>query len=67
MLNETIYSENSSIVVHFFVNDTEIINQDNSNFITRNFQTGVILWKYLNSLKSEYNIEKLSDYYKKKI
>ncbi len=56
----------TDIVVHFFVNDTEIINQDNSNFITRNFQTGVILWKYINSLKSEYSIEKLPDFYKKK-
>ncbi len=56
----------TDIVVHFFVNDTEVINQDNSNFITRNFQTGVILWKYINSLKSEYSIEKLTDYYKKK-
>jgi len=56
----------TDIVVHFFVNDTEIINQDNSNFITRRFQTGVILWKYINSLKSEYSVENLSNYYQNK-
>ena len=43
----------TDVVIHYFVNDSEVINQDNSNFFTRNFQTAVILWKYLNSLKSE--------------
>ncbi len=53
----------TDIVVHFFVNDTEVINSDNSNFFTRNFQTGVILWKYLNSLRSDLNVENLEQYY----
>ena len=58
--------EFTDIVIHYFVNDSEVINQDNSNFFTRNFQTAVILWKYLNSLQSEYSIENLAEYYEKK-
>tara|TARA_A100001015_G_scaffold320563_1_gene447394 strand:+ start:649 stop:1614 length:966 start_codon:yes stop_codon:yes gene_type:complete len=56
----------SDIAINFFVNDTEIINQDNSNFFTRHFQTGVILWKYINSLKFQYSEQNLSNYYKMK-
>ena len=52
--------------MHYFVNDSEVINQDNSNFFTRNFQTAVIIWKYINSLKSEYSIENITEYYRKK-
>jgi hypothetical protein len=58
--------EFTDLVIHYFVNDSEVINQDNSNFFTRNFQTAVIIWKYLNSLKSEYSVENLTEYYEKK-
>tara|TARA_B100001093_G_C26840721_1_gene1020427 strand:- start:364 stop:1329 length:966 start_codon:yes stop_codon:yes gene_type:complete len=53
----------TDIVVQFFVNDTEVLSHDNSNFLTRNFHTGVVLWKYYNSLKSNLDVQNIKDYY----
>ena len=50
--------EFSDIIVHFFVNDTEIIETTKVNFFTNHFHLGVIVWKLLNSYISVFNPEK---------
>ena len=35
----------TDIVVHYFLNDAELLVQSNGNFFTRNFQLGVLTWK----------------------
>lgn len=58
--------ETDTIVVIYFVNDTEILNNNYGNFFTRNFQTAVLIWKFYHSLNQNLGIEKLEEYYKKK-
>ena len=55
--------EFTDIIVHFFVNDTEIIKPAKVNFFTNNFHLGVIVWKLLNSYVSAFNPEKVEKYY----
>ena len=54
----------TDIIIHFFVNDTEIIQQSKVNFFTNNFHLGVVLWKLFNSYLSIFNPENIVDYYK---
>ncbi len=56
----------TDIIIHFFVNDTEVIIDNKTNFFTKHTHLGVVVWKLLNSYKSSFNKEKLEDYYKKK-
>ena len=56
--------EFSDIIVHFFVNDTEIIEPTKVNFFTNHFHLGVVVWKLLNSYISVFNPEKVEKYYK---
>tara|TARA_B100000035_G_scaffold249362_1_gene218166 strand:- start:2659 stop:3630 length:972 start_codon:yes stop_codon:yes gene_type:complete len=53
----------TDIIVHFFVNDTEIIKPAKVNFFTNNFHLGVVVWKLLNSYVSAFNPEKVEKYY----
>ena len=55
--------EFTDIIVHFFVNDTEIIKPAKVNFFTNNFHLGVVVWKLLNSYVSAFNPEKVEKYY----
>ena len=56
----------TDIIVHFFPNDTEIINESNVNFFTKNTHIGVVVWKLINSYKSSFKAEELNNYYKEK-
>ena len=53
----------TDIIIHFFVNDTEIIKPTKANFFTNNFHLGVVIWKLLNSYISNFNPEKIEKYY----
>ena len=53
----------TDIIIHFFVNDTEIIKPANVNFFTNNFHLGVVVWKLVNSYISKFSPEKIEQYY----
>ena len=54
----------TDIVVHFFVNDTEVIESSKVNFFTNHSHLGVIVWKLLKSYVNVFNPENIEDYYK---
>ncbi len=56
----------SDIIVHFFVNDTEVIKETKQNFFLTHTHLGVVIWKLLNSYISSFEQEKLKDYYKER-
>lgn len=56
--------EFSDVIIHFFVNDTELIKAAETNYFTRNFHLGVVLWKLFNSYISAFSPENIKDYYK---
>jgi len=53
----------TDIIIHFFVNDSELIVASETNFFTENFHLGVVLWKLFNSYKSQFNQENIKEYY----
>ena len=55
----------TDIVVQFFVNDTEILKDGKVNFFTKHTHTGVMVWKFINALKSDLSPENIDSYYKK--
>ena len=55
----------TDIVIQFFVNDTEILKDGSVNFFTLHTHTGVMVWKFINSLKSDLKSENIESYYKK--
>jgi len=55
----------TDLVVQFFVNDTEILKDNKVNFFTKHTHTGVMIWKFLNTLKSDFKSENIDDYYRK--
>jgi len=59
MLNVT------DLVVQFFVNDTEILKDNKVNFFTMHTHTGVMIWKFLNALRSDLKSENIASYYRK--
>ena len=54
----------SDIIIHFFVNDTEIIKSTKTNFFFNNFHLGVVVWKLINSYASVFNPENIENYYR---
>tara|TARA_B100002019_G_C21263903_1_gene598292 strand:+ start:1073 stop:1912 length:840 start_codon:yes stop_codon:yes gene_type:complete len=54
-----------TIIILYFVNDTEILNNNYGNFFTRNFQTAVLIWKFYHSLNEQLGTENIVEYYKK--
>lgn len=56
----------TDVIIHFFVNDTEVIKETKSNIFLTHTHLGVVVWKLLNSYKSNFEKEKISDYYKPK-
>ena len=53
----------TDIIVHFFVNDTELSFNRKPNFFIEHTHVGVVIWKLINSYKSTFKQEKLKDYY----
>ena len=58
--------EFTDLVINFFVNDSEIIENKNVNLFFKHTHLGVVTWKLFNSLKSYQSNENLTDYYKSK-
>ena len=58
--------EFTDLIIHFFVNDTELIQSAKTNFFTENLHLGVVLWKLINSYVSAFNPENITEYYKKR-
>jgi hypothetical protein len=56
----------TEIVVQFFVNDTELIKPNESNFFTQHSHLGVVLWRLYNSYKASLKKENIIEYYQKK-
>ena len=56
----------TDIIIHFFVNDTEVLSNKKANFFVEHSHVGVVIWKLINSYKSSFKKENLVDYYKKK-
>ncbi len=56
----------TDVIIHFFVNDTEVIKETKSNIFLTHTHLGVVIWKLLNSYNSNFEKEKISDYYKPK-
>lgn len=56
----------TDIVINFFVNDTEIIENSKNNILYNNTHLGVAIWKIANSLKSINKNETLEEYYRTK-
>ena len=55
----------TDLVVQFFVNDTEVLKDNKTNFFTQHTHTGVMVWKFLNSLKSDLKSENIESYYER--
>ena len=53
----------TDIIIHFFVNDTEISLNKRPNFFVEHTHIGVVVWKLINSYKSVFNQEKIKEYY----
>ncbi len=72
--NSTRYVENffenhaqldpTDIVVHYFLNDAEILANSEGNFITRNFQLGVLIWKFYHRYFSSSGVKNLETHYR---
>ncbi len=53
----------TDLIIHFFVNDTEVIKQSKINFFTNHSHLGVVVWKLINSYVSAFGPEKVENYY----
>ncbi|WP_023648934.1 SGNH/GDSL hydrolase family protein [Candidatus Pelagibacter ubique] len=54
------------ILILFFVNDTEILSNNDGNFFTRNFHLGVLIWKYFQTFNDNLVKKTLKKYYEEK-
>jgi len=57
--------EVTDIIINFFVNDTESLVNKNTNFFVKNSHFAVVVWKLINSYKSNLSKENLVSYYEK--
>ncbi len=55
----------NNIIITYFVNDTEVLNNRKVNFFIEHTHIGVVLWKLLKSFDSNLKKENLYDYYKR--
>ena len=53
------------IVVQYFINDAEVLDNKRGNFLTRNFHLGVELWKYIALFNTRLEETNIQDHYKK--
>lgn len=56
--------EIDDLIVAYFINDTEILKQQNPNFFEKHTHIGVLIWKFINSQKNLLKNENVIDYYK---
>ncbi len=57
--------EITDIIINFFVNDTEVLTNKKTSFLLKNSHFAVVVWKLINSYKTNLSKENLVDYYKK--
>ena len=57
--------EVTDLIINFFVNDTEVLTNKKTSFLLKNSHFAVVVWKLINSYKSNLSKENLVDYYKK--
>tara|TARA_Y100001970_G_scaffold14099_1_gene15953 strand:- start:4235 stop:5203 length:969 start_codon:yes stop_codon:yes gene_type:complete len=55
----------TDIIISYFVNDAEILENKKTNFFIKHTHLGVVSWKLFNSFKSSLQKENLDQYYKK--
>lgn len=55
----------NNIIITYFVNDSEVLNNRKVNFFIEHTHIGVVLWKLLKSFDSTLKKENLYDYYKR--
>ena len=55
----------TDIIISYFVNDAEILENKKTNFFIKHTHLGVVSWKLFNSFKSSLKKENLDRYYKK--
>ena len=51
------------IVIHYFLNDSEILPNSYGNIFTRNFHLAALLWKYITIKKDSSKFNNVYDYY----
>lgn len=56
--------EIDDLIVAYFVNDTEMLKQQNPNFFEKHTHLGVLIWKFINSQKNIFKNENVINYYK---
>jgi hypothetical protein len=57
--------EFNNIIIMFFVNDAENLQNNKTNFFVKHTHLGVFLWKFYNSLNSHLQKENITNYYQK--
>ena len=55
----------TDLVIVYFVNDSEILEDKKTNFFVKHSHFAVYLWKLINSYKSKFQKENLVEYYEK--
>jgi hypothetical protein len=55
----------TDLAIIFFVNDTEILMNKDTNFLIKHSHFAVIIWKLLNSYKSKFQEKNIESYYKR--
>jgi hypothetical protein len=56
----------TDIIIHFFVNDTELLKDNEVNIFTKHTHLGVVVWKFIKSLDSLLKKENIINYYNNK-
>lgn len=54
----------TDVVIHFFINDAEVLDAGGGNWLLRNSQFAVTLWQVANRFLNRTTEEDLTDYYK---
>ena len=57
--------EVTDIIINFFVNDTEVLENNEVNFLVKYSHFAVVLWKLINSYKPNLGNDNLVNYYEK--
>ena len=57
--------EVTDIIINFFVNDTEVLENKGANFLVKHSHFAVVVWKLINSYKSNLSKDNLVNYYEK--
>ena len=55
----------TDIIINYFVNDAEVLENKKTNFFIKHTHLGVVFWKLFNSFKSSLKKRNLDQYYKK--